>query len=290
MAELFELENTRKDRVNKVLGLVISLVFHGVFILILALMLIKIPNPPFPEDKGGVEMDVDYGQGNTGFGAVEPAPNDNPSLTAGNTQSAISNGSQSAVTGTRSSSGVSAPITSDDPESPITQAPSNANGNAGSSTNASSSSQSTVRNPNQNAMFKGSGSGNGPSGNNPRGTGFSQGIAGGNGNQGDPNGGTSNVYQGTGRGDGDFSLANRSCVKKSKPSVSCDDQGTIMIKIRVDKAGKVISASYTPQGSSSSSSCLIKAAESDAMKWQFNDDDGAADMQNGTIKYVFKNR
>lgn len=301
MAEAFSSENRQFENKSKVAGVFIAIAAHAVILLLLGLLFIRIPNPPFPEDKSGVEVDVDYGNSETGMGDEEPAPNDDPSKTMGNTNQETSNGSSDikpAVTANTPAS--STTITQETEDAPIIadhktdKTPSKTDTKPVTHpTTSTTPAAPTETKPtvNQNALFKGSGSGKGPTGNNPSGTSASQGNNPGFGNMGQPDGNKGNVYKGTGAGgDGDFSLANRACLAKSKPSVDCNEQGTVIVKIRVNKVGKVIDAKFTQAGSTTSSSCLVQAAERDAMRWQFNSDEDAAEVQQGTIKYVFKNR
>jgi hypothetical protein len=259
-----------------------------------------IPNPPFPVDKGGVEIPVDYGNSKTGMGNEEPAPNDQPSLTQGNTNTDKSNGSTvvKPITKAVENAPSKSTITSEskdamlDDHSSKVKSDSKVETKTDNSTAKTSTTTAQETKPviNNNALFHGAGHGAGPTGNNPNGHSASQGNNPGFGNQGVPTG-THGPYGQTGGGhDPDFSLTNRSCLGKSKPSVTCNEQGTVIVKIKVNKNGKVTEAHFTQAGSSTAASCLVQAAEKDAISWKFNPDDDAADIQQGTIKYVFKNR
>lgn len=72
------------------------------------------------------------------------------------------------------------------------------------------------------------------------------------------------------------------------PSITDDSQktGTVVVRVKVDSNGKVISAKYTQSGSNTSDISLIKLAERNARKWKFKA--GEIDEQSGTITYVFK--
>jgi outer membrane biosynthesis protein TonB len=299
--EAFEVENLRNERKAKVLGFILTILVHVLILAILYFLHMTIPNPPFPVDKGGIEIPVDYGNSQTGMGDEEPAPNDNPSLTQGNTNQDKSNGSTEVKPITKVSNTASAKstMTSDSKDAVLQENSSKVKTDSKVDSKTESSTAKTTTTAvqetkpviNNNALFHGAGHGNGPSGNNPNGHSASQGNNPGFGNMGDPNGTHSNVYHGTAPGgDGDFNLANRSCLGKSKPSVSCNEQGTVIVKIKVNKNGKVVEAHFTQAGSSTAAGCLVQAAEKDALSWKFNPDDDAADVQQGTIKYVFKNR
>jgi hypothetical protein len=88
MVQNFEAINNKNEKQNNILAVIIALIVHVVIGVILMLIVIDIPNPPFPERIASIE--VDYGYTNTGSGTEEPAPNDNPSLTQGNTNQNLS--------------------------------------------------------------------------------------------------------------------------------------------------------------------------------------------------------
>ena len=301
MATQFEAVNQQYENKNRIIGLGITLVFHAIVVVILMFVMLKIPNPPFPEVlQGGIE--VDYGTDNTGSGDVEPMKTDNPSKTAGNTNQSISNGSTETKAAVNA---VSTPIAtnniSDHGDVDVNETKKDNSKETKQTTTAATPAKSTttvaaisIPSVNKNALFssKGAGNGNGPTGTNTHPGSYSQGIAGGLGNQGDPNGTKSNVYKGTpGIGtDKDFKLDNRSCTYKHKPTVECNENGVVVVKIRVGKNGKVADAKFTQAGSSTTNSCLVKAAETAALRWQFNNDDDANDVQVGYITFVYKER
>ena len=107
------------------------------------------------------------------------------------------------------------------------------------------------------------------------------------GNQGQPDGGDSDRLEGISNGNGKVGggLANRG---GDGPRIRDDSQATgrVVIKVCVDASGRVISAQFTQQGSTTNNSTLIAKAEANARKWTFSS--GAADRQCGTITYDFK--
>ena len=74
----------------------------------------------------------------------------------------------------------------------------------------------------------------------------------------------------------------------SPPQNTSQKSGTVVIKICVDKSGKVdpSSASFTLGGSSTQDATLVRIAKSHAVKYRF--DSAGVDKQCGTITYVFK--
>ena len=112
---------------------------------------------------------------------------------------------------------------------------------------------------------------------------------------GDPN---SNSYSGNGgggSGDGNYLLGNRQALQKPKPNYPCTEEGRVVVKIYVDKNGKVVRAvagERVPGGSASTttSTCLYEQARRAAMKTTWQPDRDAADQQSGYIIYNFKKR
>ncbi|KOS04704.1 hypothetical protein AM493_00575 [Flavobacterium akiainvivens] len=88
---------------------------------------------------------------------------------------------------------------------------------------------------------------------------------------------------GRGTGVGDYNLAGRKALTKPKPG-GCNENGTVVVQITVDRSGKVIKAE-TGRGTNASP-CLIAKAKSAAQdtKW----DAGSSDKQVGSITYNFK--
>jgi len=85
-----------------------------------------------------------------------------------------------------------------------------------------------------------------------------------------------------------YSLSGRSITVK--PTIKDDSQkrGTVVIRIKVDRNGNVISASHQIKGSTTSDDYLVQKAIRSAKKAKFNAEPNAAAEQVGTITYVFK--
>ncbi len=122
------------------------------------------------------------------------------------------------------------------------------------------------------------------------GKGSGKGNTGKPGNQGDPNGDpNSDILTGISTGSGTVGggLGNRGVLRKG-PAINdnSQDQGTVFLDVCVDKNGNVISADYTQKGSTTASTRLIALAKQNAKAWQFSK--GDVDKQCGTIRYDFK--
>ena len=119
----------------------------------------------------------------------------------------------------------------------------------------------------------------------------SEGNTKGSGNQGyvtgDPN---SKNRSGSGlgnKGDG-FQLAGRSLVGKlPKPTFKGNEEGIVVIRIKVDRNGKVVNAEYTLKGSTLQGNEFITSAKKAALKTRFNADPNAPAFVYGTITYHF---
>jgi TonB family protein len=118
----------------------------------------------------------------------------------------------------------------------------------------------------------------------------SEGITKGEGNQGSVTGSpdSDNYAKGLSGGGGiDFSLAGRNPVSLPKPEYNAKESGTIVVRIRVNREGKVISAEPGYKGTNILEESLLEAARKAALKARFNSKSDAAYTQAGTITYHF---
>ena len=119
----------------------------------------------------------------------------------------------------------------------------------------------------------------------------SEGVTQGEGNQGSITGSpdSDNYADGlsTGGGGINFSLAGRNPVSIPKPEYNAQVSGTIVVRIRVNRDGKVISAEPGYKGTNILDESLLEAARKAALKARFNAKADAAYTQTGTITYHF---
>ncbi|SDY03127.1 outer membrane transport energization protein TonB [Lutibacter oricola] len=103
---------------------------------------------------------------------------------------------------------------------------------------------------------------------------------------GDPN---ADGYYGNGGsgGNGNYNLGNRKPLSKPKPKYDCDEEGLVVVRIEVDRNGKVIKASPGAKGTTNTAQCLLSQAKLAALKTKWNADSKAPSKQFGTIKYRF---
>ncbi len=107
------------------------------------------------------------------------------------------------------------------------------------------------------------------------------------GNQGDPDGGDSDILEGKTTGSGVVDgFGGRGFTKPAAPKDDSQETGTVAVYVCVDKNGSVTSADYTQKGSSSPSSKLKAIAIANAKKYKFAA--GGPDKQCGTITYTFR--
>lgn len=94
---------------------------------------------------------------------------------------------------------------------------------------------------------------------------------------------------GTGGGNG-YSLAGRKAVTRPLPQNNCNEAGTIVVQVTVDRNGNVVKAIPGFKGSTNSSSCLLNIAKEAALKTKWEAKSSAPDSQIGSIVYNFKLR
>lgn len=106
--------------------------------------------------------------------------------------------------------------------------------------------------------------------------------------EGDPN---AKSYYGTGKGldgDGNYLLGGRKALNKEKFVQDCNEAGTVVVSIEVDRSGKVIHATAGVRGTTNNSKCLLDPAKRAALATRFNSDEEAPTKQIGKIIYRFK--
>ena len=121
----------------------------------------------------------------------------------------------------------------------------------------------------------------------------SEGVAGGDGNQGNEAGNVDatshSLGTGTGNGPG-YDLTGRSHIKLPIPEFSTQKEGTVKVRVRVDRTGKVTSAEPGVKGSTTLDKDLLAAAKRAALASRFNNKPDAPIIQEGIITYVFRLR
>lgn len=126
-----------------------------------------------------------------------------------------------------------------------------------------------------------------------------EGIAGGPGNQGDPNGSINSKVRGTGSGLGTqgsgtgdngitYSLGGRKIQGTlPKPNYNSQDDGRVVVEVSVNRSGEVVRATPGKQGSTTNNEHLLKIAKEAALGARFEVKQDAPEIQIGTITYNF---
>ena len=111
------------------------------------------------------------------------------------------------------------------------------------------------------------------------------------GDKGSPNGNPyANSYYGSGSGSGNGSgwgLNGRSITSRGKEVQKCNEFGTVVVQITVNRNGNVIAAKYT-KGTTNTNPCLVEPALATARKYKWQPDSKAPETQVGFITVNFK--
>lgn len=111
------------------------------------------------------------------------------------------------------------------------------------------------------------------------------------GDKGSPNGSAyGNAYFGSGGGSGrgkGWGLNGRKLSNTGKEVQKCNESGTVVVQITVNRSGNVIDARYT-KGTTNTNPCLVDPAITTARKYKWEPDPDAPEKQVGFIVVNFK--
>jgi len=93
---------------------------------------------------------------------------------------------------------------------------------------------------------------------------------------------------GSGNGGSGAGLGGRSVVSRGKVPQDCNQEGRVVVKIVVDRNGRVLSATPGVKGTTNNHPCLLEPAKKTAMKYKWNLDSKAPAKQIGWIEVNFK--
>lgn len=133
---------------------------------------------------------------------------------------------------------------------------------------------------NSGSYYGDGGSGGGTGGGNGSGNGTGTGPGSGSGS-----GGGSGAGRGTGVGN--YQLGGRKNLNTPRPQYRCNEEGTVVVQITVDRSGRVIKAERG-RGTTNTAQCLFDQARAAAMDTKFESSDTAPATQVGKIIYNFK--
>jgi len=119
----------------------------------------------------------------------------------------------------------------------------------------------------------------------------SEGVAGGQGNQGSPTGSVDSKNRGEGSGLGNkgisYNLAGRGVQRLPLPEYNYQGEGRVVVEVSVDRTGKVTQATPGIKGSNTLDEYLLRVAKEAALKSQFDANPDAPVTQKGSITYNF---
>lgn len=242
---------------SKGFGILGTILFHGIVLLLLFLMGFRTPLP-LPGEEG---VEVDLGLYNQGQGMVQPTK---PAVPQKATPQPQPNNTKEDF------------VTQDTEDAPALEK---------KKENKPKEDPKLVDKPqpkvNKRALFQGSDT--------PQ-DGGSEGITGQLGDQGNPNG-LANIKKydgqgGSGNGVG-YSLGGRGSVHLQKPNEDFTEEGHIKVDIWVNRNGDVIRAEIASKGTDIVNSVMREKARQAALHSKFVDDANAPDEQRGTITYTF---
>ena len=93
---------------------------------------------------------------------------------------------------------------------------------------------------------------------------------------------------GSGSGAGGYGLNGRSLVSQGKVQQQCNEEGRVVVRIVVDRNGKVIDATPGVKGTTNNDPCLLEPARKTAFLHKWNLDSKAPDQQIGFVVVNFK--
>jgi outer membrane biosynthesis protein TonB len=99
-----------------------------------------------------------------------------------------------------------------------------------------------------------------------------------------------NSYYGSGSGTGNensWGLNGRSISSRGKEMQKCNEFGTVVVQITVNRNGNIIAAKYT-KGTTNTNPCLVEPALATARKYKWQADANAPETQIGFITVNFK--
>jgi outer membrane biosynthesis protein TonB len=110
------------------------------------------------------------------------------------------------------------------------------------------------------------------------------------GDKGQPDGNpyASSYYGSPGSGTGGYGLSGRSLAKKGKVQQDCNEEGRVVVRITVDRSGKVIKAEPGVKGTTNNAQCLLVPARKTALLHKWNPDSNAPSQQIGFVVVNFK--
>jgi outer membrane biosynthesis protein TonB len=92
---------------------------------------------------------------------------------------------------------------------------------------------------------------------------------------------------GKGSGNGNWKLEGRKLSSSSKQQQKCNEYGTVVVQVKVNRNGNVVAAKYS-KGTDNTSQCLLDPAYATAKSYKWEPDPNAPETQIGYITINFK--
>ena len=266
----------------------ITIAIHVALVLILIFVSMITPIPPFPEASGGGGVLVSIGTLDDASGDVQPMTENITETPAPKVKTTPAQEEDYATQDIEEAAAIK--VNKEIKKDPVV---------AKAEPKITPVKPAEPKKANPNAIYQG------------KSTSKSQGTSQGEGDQGQRNGdpyakytgksGTGTAGSGGGSGDSDgpgsgsgapgkgisFSLAGRNLLKKPQINDNSQETGKVVVDITVDKDGNVAYANPGVKGTTTSSTLLFKLAKDAAMRAKFSPSDVGADIQRGTITFVF---
>jgi TonB family protein len=258
----------RNEQKGRTIAIIVTVLFHALVILILVLLALRTPLP-LPGEEG---VEVNIGNSDVGMGDIQPE--EAATLKSNSPPPSNSQADDEAVTENTDETPAIEKINKK--VSKNTQP---------STTNATKPQPEAAKVPvtNPKALYPGKSNKNTQGG--------SQGITGQPGDQGKPKGTPgSTFYDGLGGQGGGigYDLGGRGAKNLPKPKYTSDEQGDIVVEIKVDRDGRVTYARAGARGTTISDQTMQRQAEEAARGSIFARDPSAPEEQKGTITYKFR--
>lgn len=277
-------------------SLFLSIMIHAAIVMALLFVVMTTPNPPFPEmgGGGGVLVNIGYVDESTGDEqpmseeiTTNPSPADVSPSSNQEEEIATQETEEAPVTHVKKDNNKNTKPTTTTPKPVVTPKPTvvpprtadprslyqgRTTASQSQGTGTKGTGDQGDRNGDPNSLYTGKGGEGGGKGNGSgSGTGDGEGPG-----------------FGTGKGGGvSFSLTGRKWMRPPVISDRSQETGKVVVDITVDKDGNVVAANPGGRGSTTTSSYLARLAKEAAMKAKFSPSPDGADVQKGTITFIF---
>jgi outer membrane biosynthesis protein TonB len=300
----------QESKNNKPMALVFTLGIHGLIVLFLYLFIIKTPIPPFPES-GSNGLEVNFGLDASGMGEEQPMSESEIAMNTNQSETPIASSESEEVVTQEIEESVAVENKKETKKKKKKKEEKEVKKETKTEippTTSNSVKEVIKKEPEKVAavaLYKGNKNKNSKS----------EGDKGGTGDQGDPDGSPDVKYHGkrtgsgtgdgngngTGTGDGDgnspgigkgngkpnWDLTGRKNLRLPVPNTKFTEEGKVVVQIKVNQSGNVISAKAGVKGSTTSDPTLLDIAKKAALTAKFNENPDAPEEQVGTIVYNF---